>query len=266
MIIWLRWPKQRRAFIRFETAPGEQCQVDWGHFGTIEYGTTARKLYCLAVTEGHSRMLYLEFSHSQSQQALHRGPWNAFTYFGGTPRELVHDNMLTAVIERDGAIVRYNSAFLDFLRQIKTAPRACNLASPQEKGMVEKGVIHYIRNNFWPLRTFTDLADLQRQANTRRDTVANVRVHATTGDKPLSRHQPSALTPLPTSLDLDLRDRATAKVHVDISVRFDGNGYTVPPWAVGRQVSIAADYQKLTIYYKERTIQPSTLLAAQATG
>lgn len=247
-------PQQRRAFIRFETAPGEQCQVDWGHFGTIEYDTATRKLYCLTVTEGHSRMLYLEFSHSQSQQALHRGLWNAFTYFGGTPRELVHDNMLTAVIERDGAIVRYNSAFLDFLRQMKTAPRACNLASPQEKGKVEKGVIHYIRNNFWPLRTFTDLADLQRQADIWRDTVANVRVHATTGDKPLSRHQPSAMTPLPASLDLDLRDRATAKVHVDFSVRFDGNSYTVPPWAVGRQVSIAADYQKLTIYYKERAI------------
>jgi hypothetical protein len=62
------------------------------------------------------------------------------------------------------------------------------------------------------------------------------------------------MTPLPASLDLDLRDRATAKVHVDFSVRFDGNSYTVPPWAVGRQVSIAADYQKLTIYYKERAI------------
>lgn len=247
-------PKKQRAFIRFETAPGEQCQIDWGHFGTITYGNTARKLSCLAVTEGHSRMLYLEFGHSQSQQALHRGLWNAFLFFGGTPRELVHDNMLTAVIERDGSIVRYNSAFLDFLRPLKTVPRACNIKAPQEKGKVEKGVIHYIRNNFWPLRTFADLGELQRQADIWRDTVANVRIHATTGEKPLSRYRSDAMTPITTGLDLDLRDRGTAKVHVDFSVRFDGNSYTTPPWAVGRQVSIAADYRTVTVYYKQRAI------------
>jgi transposase len=247
-------PKNRRAFIRYETAPGEQCQVDWGHFGAIAYGNTTRKLSCLAVTEGHSRMLYLEFTHCQGQQALHRGLWNAFTFFGGTPGELVHDNMLTAVIERDGQLIRYNTAFLDFLRQLRISPRACNLSAPHEKGKVEKGVIHYIRHNFWPLRTFTDLDDLQHQADCWRDTVANIRIHATTGERPAVRFQSAAMTPLPAGLDLDLRDRATAKVHVDFSVRFDGNAYTVPPWAVGRQVQIAADFRWVTIYYKDRII------------
>lgn len=247
-------PKYRRAYIRFETAPAEQCQIDWGSFGTIDYGNTARKLSCLAVTEGHSRMLYLEFGHSQCQQALHRGLVNAFNFFGGTPRELVHDNMLTAVIERDGSLVRYNSAFLDFLRQLKISPRACNRASPHEKGKVEKGVIHYIRHNFWPLRTFADLDDLQRQADLWRDNVANVRVHATTGEKPAVRFQRAAMIPIDPALDFDLRDRAIAKVHVDFSVRFDGNTYTVPPWAVGRQVTIAADHHQVTIYYKEKAI------------
>jgi transposase len=65
--------------------------------------------------------------------------------------------MLTAVIERDGSIVRYNSAFLNFLRQLKTVSRACNIRAPQEKGKVE-GVIHYIRYNFWPLRPLPILA------------------------------------------------------------------------------------------------------------
>ena len=245
-------PIRQRAFIRFESAPGEQCQVDWGHFGAIIYGNTARKLYCLAVTESHSRMLYLEFGHSQSQQALHRGLWNAFTFFGGTPQELVHDNMLTAVIERDGTVVRYNIRFLDFLRRLKITPRACNPASPQEKGKVEKGVIHYIRHNFWPLRTFVDLGDLQRQADGWRDDVANVRVHATTGEQPLARYQKDAMVPLPQGLDPDLRDLAIAKVHSDFSVCFDGNTYSVPPWLVGKQVNIAADQHRVFIAYKER--------------
>jgi len=57
--------KRSEAFVRFESAPGEQCQIDWGHFGSLSYGNTKRKLYCLAVIECHSRMLYLEFTHSQ---------------------------------------------------------------------------------------------------------------------------------------------------------------------------------------------------------
>jgi transposase len=48
---------QQRAFIRCESAPGVQCQIDWGHFGSITYGATARKLYCLAVVACHSRLL-----------------------------------------------------------------------------------------------------------------------------------------------------------------------------------------------------------------
>ena len=52
--------QQKRSFIRFESAPGVQCQIDWGHFGSMAYVATARKLYCLAVVECYSRLLYLE--------------------------------------------------------------------------------------------------------------------------------------------------------------------------------------------------------------
>jgi transposase len=52
--------KQPQPVMRFESAPGEPCQIDWGHFGAMAYGDTQRKLYCLAVIEGHSRLLYLD--------------------------------------------------------------------------------------------------------------------------------------------------------------------------------------------------------------
>ncbi len=44
----------RQPFIRFESEPGEQMQVDWGHFGSIEYENTRRKLYVLIVVESYS--------------------------------------------------------------------------------------------------------------------------------------------------------------------------------------------------------------------
>jgi hypothetical protein len=227
--------------------------VDWGHFGSIAYGETKRKLYCLAILECHSRLLYLEFTHSQQQDTLHRCLLNAFRFFKGTPKELVTDNMLTAVTERVGPLIRFNEAFLDFLRPFAIVPRACNPRSPHEKGKVEKGVIHYIRHNFWPLRSFTDIFDLQIQADQWRDTVANVRVHGTTGQRPIERFQTQALKPLPVFLP-DCRDTAPAKVYSDFSIRFDANTYTVPPWAIGKQVIVKADHRSLMIYLKDKVV------------
>jgi len=123
-------------YIRIESPPGVQMQVDWGHFGTLVYGDTLRKLYALAVIECYSRAAYVEFTHSQNQQSLHQALLNAFVYLGGTSQEMVVDNMITAVIERQGSLIRFNDAFYDFLRIFHIRPIACNLASPHEKGYV----------------------------------------------------------------------------------------------------------------------------------
>ena len=245
--------KNRKAFVRFESQPGHQCQIDWGHFGSIQYGNTKRKLYCMAVIESHSRLLYLEFTHSQRQETLHRCLLNAFRFFGGTPKELVTDNMITAVTERDGSLIRYNESFLEFLRPFAIVPYACNVRSPHEKGKVEKGAIHYIRYNFFPLRSFDNLKDLQQQADQWRDHVANIRLHSTTGQRPIDRFEPQAMRSLPPFLP-DCRDTASTKVYPDFSIRFDANNYTVPPWIVGRQVTVKADNHTLSVYFKNKAI------------
>jgi transposase len=245
--------KRKEPFIRFESAPGEQCQIDWGHIGSIEYGNTKRKLYVMAVIECYSRLLYLEFTHSQKQETLHRCLLNAFYFFQGTPKEMVVDNMLTAVLEREGALIRFNEAFLEFLRPFAIVPHACNVRSPHEKGKVEKGAIHYIKHNFLPLRSFKDIKDIQDQADQWRDQVANVRIHSTTGEKPVDRFNPQAMRPLPQLLP-DCRDTAQARVYPDFSIRFDGNSYTVPPWAIDKQVTVKADHHTLSVYLKEKSI------------
>jgi transposase len=245
--------QKKQPVIRFASAPGVQCQTDWGHFGAMAYGDTHRKLSCLAVIACHSRLLYLEFTHSQRQDTLHRCLLHALHFFQGSPKELVHDNMLTAVLERQGSLVRFNAHFLEFLRPFKITPIACNVAQPQEKGKVEKGAIHSIRHNFWPLRTFRDLPDLQAQANQWRDQVANVRVHSTTGHRPPERFAPQAMRALPDLLP-DCRDTTLAKVHTDFSRRFDGNTSTVPPWLIGKSITVKADHHHVTCYCKDKAV------------
>ena len=242
--------KNREPFIRFESKPGEQIQIDWGHFGCISYGDTARRLYGLAILEGYSRMLYVFFTHSQQQEYLHQGLIRAFMYFTGIPRQVVVDNMLTAVTERVGSMIRFNEVFLDFLRKFSIMPHACTVRAPYEKGKVENA-IKYIRHNFLPLRTFTGLEDIQNQAQHWLDTVANVRKHETTGQRPVDRLH--GLRPLPESLP-DCSQLLSPLVHKDFGIRFDNNVYTVPPWAIGKHVTLKADTVRIRVYYKERLI------------
>ena len=239
-------------FIRFESDPGKQMQIDWGHFGHLQYQDTKRKLYALAVIEGYSRMLYVEFTHSQNQSALHQCMLNAFTFFGGTPHEIVVDNMLTAVIERQGRLIRFNDALLTFLIPFKMVPIACNPGAPHEKGKVENA-IKYLRLNFWPLRTFTDLCDVNRQVKKWLDTVANVRIHRTTLKRPVDRFANVCLRPLPELLP-DCRETETLKVYKDFAVRFDANTYTTPPWAISKQVTLKANQQTVIIFYQHKKI------------
>jgi len=244
--------KRPRPFIRFESEPGQQMQVDWGHFSSLAYGNTKRKLYAMVMTECYSRMIFVRFMHSQKQESLHQALMDGFNFFQGTPKELVVDNMLTAVIERVGAIRRFNDAFLEFLRPLKINPIACNQRAPWEKGKVESNV-GYVRINFWPLRSFTDIDDVQRQVNLWRDAVANVRIHGTTGDKPCERFSQVQLRALP-ELTADLREINLLKAYKDFSVKFDANTYTVPPRMIGRRVTVKADSQTVTIYYKDKKI------------
>ena len=244
--------KNRQPFIRFESAPGRQMQIDWGHFDSLTYGTSKRKLYALAVVESYSRMLYVQFAHSQRQEVLHQGLLNAFDFFGTSPEEVVVDNMLTAVTERCGRIVRFNDAFLDFLRPLRIVPVACNIRAPNEKGKIERS-IQYIRQNFWPARTFSDLMDVQNQVNQWRDSVANVRIHQTTGEKPIDRFTNVIPRPLPEGLP-DCRETETVLVHKDFAVIFDGNQYTAPPWTVGKHLILKADYNTVTLYHLQKQV------------
>ena len=245
--------KHSKAFIRFESPPGGQFQFDWGHFGSLTYGRTSRKLYCMTVIECHSRMLYMEFTHSQNKQAVMRTLLNAFVFFGGTAAELVHDNLKTAVIERVGSIVRFNEDYLHFIRPFHIIHYACGVGDASAKGKIEKGGIHYVRYNFWPCRSFTGLDDVNAQAWEWRDQIANVRIHGTTNETPQLRFRRDALRPLPPDLP-DTGDCDEAGVHTDCRFKFDGNSYSAPHWIVGKRLSIRADNHTVRAFFKDRLI------------
>jgi transposase len=242
-----------RAFVRVESLPGDRFEIDWGHFGSLHYEGDARKLYAFSLVECHSRMMYVEFTHSQCFETFVRCHVHAFESLGGIARELVYDNLTTAVADHDGNLVRFNPRFLAFAREFGFIPRACHVASPWEKGKVERAGIGYLRQNFWPLRQFRDLVDVNTQARHWLDEVAHVRTHSETREQPKERFRPDCLRPLP-SLRPDYRDTTEALVYKDIRLQFDANRYCVPARYVGRRLTVKADSSSVVIYDQQREV------------
>jgi transposase len=85
---WLRPQRdsaQVTAVRRFETPPGRQAQVDWGHFGTIDVDGVERKLWGFTFTLGYSRAMFVEAALDQKLGTLLRMHEEAFRQLGGVP-------------------------------------------------------------------------------------------------------------------------------------------------------------------------------------
>src|SRR6202167_1364138 len=212
-------PASKRAFVRMEPFAGERFEVDWAHFDVLNYSGDIRKLYAFALIDAHSRMLYVEFTHSQSFETFVRCHVHAFHALQGVAREIVYDNLATAVAEHDGRLVRFLPPFLGFPRDY----------------------------SFWPLREFKDLHDVNRQVRQWLAEVANQRLHRETRERPAERFKPEALRPLPI-IPYDYRDTVEALVHKDLRLQFDGNKYCVPHRYVGQRLTVKADAGAVTIY------------------
>lgn len=240
-----------KAFLSLEFLPGQAAQVDWGEFGDV-FGI-GRKVHCFLMVLCWSRRLYLEFTFSANFESFIRCHEHALAFFQGVTSEVWYDNLATAVAERQGRLTRFNPRFFVYTGHHNFGPIACNVASGWEKGRVEDGV-KYIRENFWPGRSFIDLDDLNAQAREWRQTFANKRTHETTGKIPELQweQEKSSLQGLREPFDCD--EVRTLPVSPQWRVSFDGNHYTVPWTLVGRMVTLRANEGEVSIWYGNKRI------------
>lgn len=157
-------PRPRaEAYLRLATLPGEQGQVDWAHFGKLRVGRAERPLMAFVMVLSWSRMMYLRFFLDARMPSFLRGHQLAFETLGGVPREILYDNLKSAVLERVGDAIRFNETLLQLAGHYRFAPKPCAPARGNEKGRVERR-IRYIRDNFFAARTYESLDDLNAQA------------------------------------------------------------------------------------------------------
>jgi hypothetical protein len=177
-----------------------------------------------------------------------RGHVHAFEYFNGLPRKILHDNLKTAVLDRDeaGRII-WNQRYLDFAAYYGFSPRACQPYRAQTKGKVENGV-RYVRGNFWPGISFSDLTDLNRQAIIWLNTVANVRLHGTTQEVPFDRLAEEPLTALPLN-PYDTALVSYRRSSRDCFISYGGNFYSIPAFYASQQVMVKETEQEELIIF-----------------
>jgi transposase len=166
--------------IRYETKPGEQIQFDWGEF-KYEDHAVPRKLYGFSAILCYSRMRFAIFVKRCDVQTLIRCLMEAFEYFGGLPKAALTDQMKSVLLELEEKQPRWNALFADFMASIGVAPRVCKAYTPQTKGKIER-TIGFVKNNFWPGVSFTDIDDLNRQVASWCERI-NGRVHGTTHER-----------------------------------------------------------------------------------
>lgn len=244
----LRPRRAAEAYLRLRTLPGEQAQVDWAHFGKVRVGNAERRLLAFVVVLSWSRRIFLKFYLGDAMPNFVRGHVDAFAAFGGVPREVLYDNLKSAVIERVGDAIRYNPTLLALSAHYRFKPQPVAVARGNEKGRVERA-IQYIRTAFFAAREWKDLDDLNAQAEAWCRGPACERL--VPGERSMSvgtafALEQAQLLPLPDE-PFPAEERVAVSVGKTPYVRFDGNDYSVPHTLVRRMLAVAATLDTVRI-------------------
>lgn len=248
-------PVRKPAFLMLEFAAGECAQVDWGSFGTVSVGGTRRRLSFFVMVLCYSRLMYLEFTLSESMEQFLSCHRHALEFFGGATQKVMIDNLKVGVLEHlPGLEPRFNPRYLDFAAHYGFTPVACAVKKANEKGRVENGV-GYVKKNFLAGLDIPSFSAINPAARQWLDTVANLRIHGETRAKPLERfaQEKSLLRPLP-AMPYDCAVVRSTSANGCCRVIFEANRYTVPHLYASQQLTLKIYPDRLFFYHHEKLI------------
>lgn len=248
-------PVHHPAFLTLSFEAGECAQMDWGEYGTVKVGSTRRRLSFFVMVLCHSRLMYVEFTVSQTMEHFLACHQQAFQFFGGVPKKVMVDNLKSAVLQRMiGQAPVFNPRYLDFSRHMGFNIAACNVRKGNEKGRVENGV-GYVKKNFLNGLDIPDFSAVNPAARHWLDCIANVRVHGETHEQPIVRFETEkkALQPLPAQ-SYDVSIIHTVRASNRFRVVLDTNRYSVPAEYASTPLTLKAYPDRLLVYHQDKLI------------
>ena len=248
LVMHYRPRPEPEAYHRLKTLPGEQSQVDWGHFGRVSIGQAQRPLMAFVMVLSGSRQIFVRFYLDARMANFLRGHVAAFEAWQGLSRVLLYDNLKSAVLERQGDAIHFHPTLLDLASHYRFEPRPVAPARGNEKGRVERA-IRYIRESFFAGRQWIDVDDLNAQAETWCQGLSADRpcpeAPAIRVREAFEQERPKLLAlpdnPYPTT------EQVEVKVGKTPYVRFDLNDYSVPYTQVCKSLTVSATPEQVRI-------------------
>ena len=248
-------PPKVTPYLKLVFAPGECAQVDWGTYGNVRVGSTSRRLSFFIMVLCHSRMMYVEFTVSQTMEHFLGCHQNAFHFFGSVPQKIMVDNLKSAVLKRTiGKDPVFNPRYMDFANHYGFKIVPCNVGKGNEKGIVENAV-GYVKKNLLNGLAITDFKIMKPLVQHWLDKVANVRKHGETGKRPVdmfTEEKPS-LQPLPIE-PYDIGVVKQARASRQFRVTIDTNRYSVPAQLAGVGLTLKLYPDRLCFYHENKLV------------
>jgi transposase len=248
-------PTRQPAFLKLAFAPGECAQADWGSFGAVRVGQTSRRLSFFVMVLCYSRLMYVEFTVSQTMEHFLACHQHAFEFFGGVPQSVMVDNLKSAVLKRAlGEAPVVNPKYADFAKHNGFRIVPCNVGKGNEKGRVENGV-GYVKKNFLAGLEIADFSMLAPAATHWLDTVANVRLHGETRKPPVELWQSEKpyLNPLPLH-PFDIATVSQVRASRQFRITLDTNRYSVPAHLAGQALTLKTYPDRLCLYHHHQLV------------
>lgn len=244
------------ATVRFESAPGEQAQVDFGQV-RVWLGEAPVAAQIFVYTLGYSRRCFAVAFPRQRLRDWIAGHELAFQHFAGVPDRIIVDNAKAMVVTHTREALVWNTTYADFTAYYGVRPWACAPYRPQTKGKVESGV-KYVQRNALAGKRFASWDHLNAWLLEWATTIADCRVHGTTHEIPRERFAREALTPLGNRPPYQWAQVRRRRVAADALVSVAGSRYSVPARLVGTTVEV---YESATGFAIQ---QANTLVAEHA--
>jgi len=238
------------SFVRIETAPGAEAQVDFGLLGPVWDAAEGRerKGWVFLMTLSNSRHMYAEVVFRQDLPTWIGCHTRAFEWFGGVPKKLVIDNLKAAIVKAVLYDPLPNRTYVEMAEHCGFMISPCRPGEPRHKGKVERGV-PYVRNSFYAGRPVTDLSETNRAL---KEWVmkAGQRIHGTTKMRPLEAFdgmEKAFLMDLPER-PFEVTEWKEATVHTDCHVSVLGSYYSVPHRLRGQRLLVKLTATMAHIY------------------
>lgn len=254
---------EARATVRFETAPGDQLQVDFG-MRTVEIAGRRERVYFFVATLGYSRRVHVRVFPHERQQAWFDGLESAFGAFGGVPATVLLDNARALVLHHNAATreVTFHPRLLAFAKHWGFRPVACAPYRARTKGKDERGV-GYVKHNAMAGHRFAAFGALEAHLTAWTRDVADVRVHGTTGEPPavrFARDEAARLAPLADRPTFQPLREWTRRVQADCTIELHRNWYSVPWALIGETVRVYAAGTALRIEHAGAVVADHELI------